>query len=388
MDYEVFLLSRIVELHEQGCSDDEAVVAGAAALGPHHHLRRASSSSSCSRGFVAGKLLVIKETGVALASRSPSTRRSCGCSWCPATMTLLGAGTGGRRRRCAAGTSATASPRRACRPMSDTCGSSGRTTTCCRPRATTRSCGMRSARRSGGPASRSRGRGVRAPEPDRPPVDGLHRHARRPIDRLLAGVQERRSSPPSPSPRSSVPADAEPLLHKHFEVGDGGDWEWMWTTTAPPPAPGESVLVDLERDDLPEVQRLLEVANPTTRRPPGTNTATSAGWAYDTTAGWSACAVMERAGAGRPHLAGITVHPSRPRARPGPGDDRAPDPPGRRARTVSAPSACSPSNDVARRLYHGLGYVTAHAVVQPPGRLTPRARPAGAHARLTATSCR
>ena len=42
MDYEVFLLSRIVELHEQGHPDGEAVVAGPAALRADHHLGRAA----------------------------------------------------------------------------------------------------------------------------------------------------------------------------------------------------------------------------------------------------------------------------------------------------------------------------------------------------------
>ena len=38
MDYEVFLLSRIVELHEQGHDTRDGGDARAAALGPDHHL--------------------------------------------------------------------------------------------------------------------------------------------------------------------------------------------------------------------------------------------------------------------------------------------------------------------------------------------------------------
>ncbi len=73
-----------------------------------------------------------------------------------------------------------------------------------------------------------------------------------------------------------------------------------------------------------------------------------------------ACAVMERNGAGRPHLAGITVHPSRR----GLGLGRAMTAHLTRL-AVDADGVCTlgmfASNDVARRLYHGLGYVTAHA---------------------------
>ena len=39
MDYEVFLLSRIVEFHRKGYENDRAVSLGPAAHGPHHHVR-------------------------------------------------------------------------------------------------------------------------------------------------------------------------------------------------------------------------------------------------------------------------------------------------------------------------------------------------------------
>jgi RND superfamily putative drug exporter len=89
MDYEVFLLSRIVELHEQGCSDGESVVLGLQRSG------RIITSAAILivivfGGFVAGKLLVIKETGVALAFAVAVDATLVRMLLVPATMTLLG----------------------------------------------------------------------------------------------------------------------------------------------------------------------------------------------------------------------------------------------------------------------------------------------------------
>jgi ribosomal protein S18 acetylase RimI-like enzyme len=181
----------------------------------------------------------------------------------------------------------------------------------------------------------------------------------RAIDRLLAGVRDTAQLAALAVTSVSVPADAEPVLHQHFQVGEGGDWEWMWTTAAPPATPGESVLVDLGADDLPQVQRLLEVGNPTTHARPGEHGDERwVGVRHD--GQLVGCAVMERNGAGRPHLAGITVHPSRR----GLGLGLAMTAHLTR-RAVDADGVCTlgmyASNDVARRLYHGLGYVTAHA---------------------------
>jgi RND superfamily putative drug exporter len=89
MDYEVFLLSRIVELHEQGRSDGESVVLGLQRSG------RIITSAAILivivfGGFVAGKLLVIKETGVALAFAVAVDATLVRMLLVPATMTLLG----------------------------------------------------------------------------------------------------------------------------------------------------------------------------------------------------------------------------------------------------------------------------------------------------------
>jgi RND superfamily putative drug exporter len=89
MDYEVFLLSRIVELHEQGYPDGESVVLGLQRSG------RIITSAAVLivivfGGFVAGQLLVIKETGVALAFAVALDATLVRMLLVPATMTLLG----------------------------------------------------------------------------------------------------------------------------------------------------------------------------------------------------------------------------------------------------------------------------------------------------------
>ncbi|WP_230209156.1 MMPL family transporter [Nostocoides sp. HKS02] len=89
MDYEVFLLSRVVELHERGYGNDEAVVLGLQRSG------RIITSAALLvvivfSGFVAGKLLVIKETGVGLATAVAIDATLVRMLLVPATMTLLG----------------------------------------------------------------------------------------------------------------------------------------------------------------------------------------------------------------------------------------------------------------------------------------------------------
>ncbi|WP_270887853.1 MMPL family transporter [Pedococcus sp. 5OH_020] len=89
MDYEVFLLSRIVELHERGYSNDDAVVLGLQRSG------RIITSAALLvvivfSGFVAGRLLVIKQTGVGLATAVALDATLVRMLLVPATMTLLG----------------------------------------------------------------------------------------------------------------------------------------------------------------------------------------------------------------------------------------------------------------------------------------------------------
>ncbi len=89
MDYEVFLLSRIKEMRDKGLDNDASVVAGLQKSG------RIITSAALIivvvfSGFVAGELLVIKETGVALAVAVAIDATLVRMLLVPATMTLLG----------------------------------------------------------------------------------------------------------------------------------------------------------------------------------------------------------------------------------------------------------------------------------------------------------
>jgi RND superfamily putative drug exporter len=89
MDYEVFLLSRIAEYRREGYSNNESVVMGLQRSG------RIITSAALIivvvfAGFVAGQLLMIKETGVALAVAVAVDATLVRMLLVPATMTLLG----------------------------------------------------------------------------------------------------------------------------------------------------------------------------------------------------------------------------------------------------------------------------------------------------------
>jgi len=87
MDYEVFLLSRIKECHDEGCDTNTAVAAGLQRSG------RIITSAAflvliVFLGFAAGQSLGIKEFGLAMAIAVDATLVRC--VLVPATMTLLG----------------------------------------------------------------------------------------------------------------------------------------------------------------------------------------------------------------------------------------------------------------------------------------------------------
>ncbi len=88
MDYEVFLLSRIKEEHDHGRDNDGAVV---------HGLQRSGRIITSAAllvvivftGLIAGQLLVVKQTGVALATAVAIDATLVRMLLVPATMTLL-----------------------------------------------------------------------------------------------------------------------------------------------------------------------------------------------------------------------------------------------------------------------------------------------------------
>ena len=89
MDYEVFLLARIIELHEQGFDDDTAV-----RLGLQRSGRIITSAALIMvivfAGFAVGQMLVIKQTGVALAVAVLIDATIVRMVIVPATMSMLG----------------------------------------------------------------------------------------------------------------------------------------------------------------------------------------------------------------------------------------------------------------------------------------------------------
>lgn len=89
MDYEVFLLSRIKELHDAGIPNQEAV-----RLGLQRSGRIITSAAAIVIvvfvGFVAGELLVIKEVGFSLAVAVLIDATLVRLLLVPATMTILG----------------------------------------------------------------------------------------------------------------------------------------------------------------------------------------------------------------------------------------------------------------------------------------------------------
>ncbi|GAA3821445.1 putative membrane protein [Cellulomonas soli] len=89
MDYEVFLLSRIKELHDAGVGNDKAV-----RLGLQRSGRIITSAAAIIiavfAGFVAGDLLVIKEVGFSLAVAVLIDATIVRLLLVPATMTILG----------------------------------------------------------------------------------------------------------------------------------------------------------------------------------------------------------------------------------------------------------------------------------------------------------
>ncbi len=89
MDYEVFLLSRVKEMRDGGLPTDQAVVAGLQRSG------RIISSAALIvvivfSGFILGELMIIQQTGVALAVAIALDATLVRMLLVPATMTLLG----------------------------------------------------------------------------------------------------------------------------------------------------------------------------------------------------------------------------------------------------------------------------------------------------------
>jgi ribosomal protein S18 acetylase RimI-like enzyme len=147
---------------------------------------------------------------------------------------------------------------------------------------------------------------------------------------------------------------------RSFPDGSVSDWEWMYAVQPPPRAPAESRLVTLAAGDLPQIAQLLSGANPRTdARPSATGGQRWVG-ARDGAGQLVACGVEEPNQAGYPILSGITVHPSHRGMGLGLAVTAHLTREGVRTSGVCTISLYS-DNDVARRVYGGLGYDDIHA---------------------------
>lgn len=159
---------------------------------------------------------------------------------------------------------------------------------------------------------------------------------------------------------ASVPQEHAVVGQAELPLTDrGGDWEWMWTTTTPPPRPGEERLVLLDdRDDAEELTAFAREHNPRVWTRIGEGEVVRWVGVRDRRGELVAVGGAELEGSGVPHLAGIlTAVPARGQ---GWGETVS------SALTrwsVARHGVCTlgmfSDNDVARRLYHRLGYRTA-----------------------------
>jgi GNAT superfamily N-acetyltransferase len=146
---------------------------------------------------------------------------------------------------------------------------------------------------------------------------------------------------------------------QHLTLGEGNEWEWLYAASPPPVVGAESRLVALSRNDVDDIRSLLDLANPTTDARPFEFPDQHWVGACDEVGTLVACGVREPNLAGWPVLSGITVHPTRR----GTGLGLAVTAHLTRA-AVRETGVCTlglySHNDVARRVYHGLGYGGDH----------------------------
>ncbi|KQU68469.1 GNAT family N-acetyltransferase [Phycicoccus sp. Root101] len=164
-----------------------------------------------------------------------------------------------------------------------------------------------------------------------------------------------------PDPLGSVTVErgSLPAVAHHLPVTEGNEWEWLCATQPPSQVPAEDRLEVLGDADEAPIRALLALANQRTEARPFERADQHWVGVRADDGSLLACGVREPNVAGHPHLSGITVHP---RAR-GTGLGLAVTARLTRAAVRDA-GVCTlgmySDNDVARRLYTGLGYGEAH----------------------------
>lgn len=181
------------------------------------------------------------------------------------------------------------------------------------------------------------------------------------LRRLLRHLEEGGHRARTGATGLSVPQQHAAVLADLYRLGAGGDWEWMWTTRAPAAQPGEDRLIELDdAHDAEEITAFSVLHNARGEGHAGTGAAERWLAVRDAAGALVAVGAMQRLPSGLPHLAGIVTH-DRHR---GTGLGAAVTAGLTRLALSQAP-ACTlgmySDNAVARRVYHRLGYATAHA---------------------------
>jgi GNAT superfamily N-acetyltransferase len=182
-----------------------------------------------------------------------------------------------------------------------------------------------------------------------PPEDAGH----------LVGALVSAGEIPSGLAHVTVSTGSLDAVAEHVPVGVGNDWEWLCSTSSPAPVPAESRLVPLGEEHRDELDAFLSEHNARTDARPFQQPDQRWVGARDDRGTLVACGVREPGVAGYPVLSGITVHPDQR----GGGLGLAITANLTRA-AVAERGVCSlgmySDNDVARRLYHRLGYGADH----------------------------
>ena len=156
----------------------------------------------------------------------------------------------------------------------------------------------------------------------------------------------------------SVPRVLMPVVAQRLDLGHrGGEWDWMWTRSAPPEVPHEGAVGPMEPADREEMVDFLEVHSPRTHGQPFARPEQHWVGVRDDDGTLVALGCSEPVASGLPTLAGIAVDVRRR----GEGWGAAVTAHLTRL-AVDEVGACAlgmfADNDVARRLYHRLGYTT------------------------------
>jgi ribosomal protein S18 acetylase RimI-like enzyme len=185
--------------------------------------------------------------------------------------------------------------------------------------------------------------------------------AARPLDAALGAALVRLRDSGHREIRISVPADPEPVVAA--EVLEPSHWEWMWTSTPPPLSSGVAWLTPAEERELPD----LLAHTPRAHAQPGDPSVRAwAGVRRDGTL--VAAGALCSAPAGTPHLRAIVTHPEHRGRGLGAAVTATLTLRGLQTSPVVTLGMYS-DNDVARRIYHRLGFVTSHRWVSAQVRL-------------------